>query len=130
MSGWIPAHGASIRLVAKPDRLHSAAGTTGNLVIEYKNRSFVPLTLSILRLDSADQHVATPSFASNPPLQINVPRRPYKYTALWPYSSSSVVGTWAPTGPGYTSVDANVDVRDQHLASFSVIYPTDDVKVT
>lgn len=129
MSKWIPAHGAKVRLVARPGSIQKTAGANGDLHLECENRSMRPITLAILSLYSDDPNVAAPLISSATPgasPSLNVPRRPNKNSAATPSTRSVKVGQWNPQNPGNTSVGALVNM----LQGASVVNPKDDVMVT
>ncbi|WDD98822.1 hypothetical protein [Thalassomonas actiniarum] len=131
MSNWYKANACSIRLRAKPNFLviRTINPNNGELEIEYKNYSLVPVTLEVNSIDSADKNVATPSLNGNTPATVDVPRRPNKHVFAKPSHDERKVGDWKPQNKGNTTLDARVDVKNKSNMLIASVSPKDDVSV-
>ena len=129
MPQWTPLAGADVRLVADPNKL-TATGQQGALKLDYRNYSFVPLTMAILNLGSSDPAVATPTSTPTPQPPINIPRRPNKRWANPPATGSKPIGTWSSVSQGSATLNADVDAKDTAGQRLSSGTPSDDVQVT
>src|SRR5262245_22212378 len=104
MANWISAGGTRIRLVADPNSL-AKGKPNGNVQLEFENYSIVPVSLTVLDLQSSDSAVASALKAS---ASVSVPRRPNKNSAATPYTGSSAIGSWTPINLGGATLNAQV----------------------
>jgi len=121
--------GTEISLQADPDASGQRTNPGGQLLIECKNRSMVPMRLRVPDLNTDDPMVAAPALASPVP-EFHAPRRPNKHSARTPSVSSKQVGTWAAGMAGAATMAATVDVYDGLNAPLATAKPDRDVKVT
>lgn len=130
MSNWINAGSIRVRLVADPNQL-TATGHQGNLMLDYKNDSYVAQTVDVRKLRSSDPAVATPASTPTPPPPIYIPGRPRQSHSFapTPAAGSKPIGIWSPVGQGFATLDADMDIHDRALQRLSAVTPSDDVEV-
>lgn len=123
-------YGTRLTLDAQPASLTAAgAGANSGLMsLGCKNRSRVPLTLSVCNLLSRDQQVALSALSVTPAVNINLPACS---PSGKPLSMNVTVGNWSPRAPGYCTIDAEVRVVTAYSTGLlGVVMPDEDVTVT